>query len=96
VLENLEAKTVSRFLFYKGGTLRGFNLRRVCFKPKEIFRDGSKIPEIAKLSEEIEKTLIEQFPGYRIDPDKPFTFRIFTEAEFRKSVVPFGYKTVIK
>ncbi len=43
---------------------------------------------------EIETIFRNTFPGYRYDPSKPFTFRVWTEAEFAEKVVPYGFKLI--
>lgn len=63
------------------------------FKKATKFRDGNNIKGLAKVSSKIEKELQKAFPGYRTEPGKPFTFRVFTKAEFEKIVKPNGYKT---
>ncbi len=57
------------------------------------FRDASTMnPTIAALSEELDLVFRDLFPGYRIDPNDPFAYRVWTEAEFQERVVPDGYK----
>jgi hypothetical protein len=57
------------------------------------FRDASeKSTAIEIMSEELDLVFRGLFPGYRIDPDDPFAYRVWTEAEFQERVVPDGYK----
>ena len=59
------------------------------------FRDARvQSPEITQLSDDLEASFISNFPGYRTEPGKPFTFRVWTEAEYQTKVVPFGHKLI--
>lgn len=61
------------------------------FKPTVIFRRASDIDELRHICEELERTFIKTFKGYRTKPGKQFTFRVWTEAEFKNKVERFGY-----
>ena len=59
------------------------------------FRDARvQSAEIAQIADDLEASFISNFPGYRTEPGKPFTFRVWTEAEFQNIVVPNGYKLI--
>lgn len=53
------------------------------YKPGVQFRDGNRVKELKGISNELE-SIFSQYGGYRTDAKKPFTFRIFTTAEFQK------------
>jgi hypothetical protein len=55
------------------------------------FRNGRNIPSVANIADELE-TSFKNISGYRTELNKPFTFRVFTEAEFNSIVKPNGYK----
>ncbi len=52
-----------------------------------INRDGRIIPIVQKVEMELQK-----FSGYRIDPRKPFAFKVWSEKEFVDEIIPGGYK----
>lgn len=58
------------------------------------FRNARDIDEISDLCDDLELLFQSQFSGYRLEPNKPFTFRVWTEAEFQSKVVPYGYKLI--
>jgi hypothetical protein len=65
------------------------------YPPNTVFRDARvKSTEIANISNDLEASFISNFPGYRTEPGKPFTFRVWTEAEYQTKVVPFGHKII--
>jgi len=55
------------------------------------FRNGRSIQSISIIADELE-TFFKNISGYRTELNKPFTFRVFTEAEFNSIVKPNGYK----
>lgn len=55
------------------------------------FRDGRKITDIEKIADDLEISY-KNISGYRTEVGKPFTFRVWTQAEFDKIVKPNGYK----
>ncbi len=57
------------------------------------FRNGRKVEGLNELSDDLEKAFQNNFTGYRVEKNKPFTFRVFTEVEFEKVVKPNGFKT---
>ena len=65
------------------------------FKPGEFFKDARNFGEIRAISDDIEKTFQKAFSGYRVDPKQPFTFRIYSTAEFAaKSAKEGGFKVL--
>lgn len=54
---------------------------------KPGFRDGRNVVEIKNIADELESSF-KLISGYRTEPGKPFTFKIFTEAEFNSIVKP--------
>ena len=54
--------------------------------PLRRFRDGGAIPDIGEEAKRIEELLKESFPGYRVNIERPFTFRIWTRQEFDEIV----------
>jgi hypothetical protein len=54
--------------------------------PGASWRDGRRIPEIGEEAKRIEDLLRKSFSGYRANPNKPFTFRIWTTEEFERIV----------
>jgi hypothetical protein len=55
------------------------------------FRNGRNVPSIATIADDLEVSF-KNVSGYRTELNKPFTFRVFTEAEFNSIVKPNGYK----
>jgi hypothetical protein len=60
-------------------------------RAKAGFRDGRSISEISSIADELEN-VFKNLSGYRTEIGKPFTFRIWTKAEFDNIVKPNGYK----
>lgn len=60
------------------------------------FRDARKrgSSDIVGICDDLELDFQDLFPGYRIEINKPFTFRVWTQAEFQSRVVPYGYKLI--
>lgn len=56
------------------------------------FRDIRKHTDVQykNLCNEIEN-ILKTIPGYRVEPGKPFTFRVWTEKEFTDKIKPEGY-----
>ena len=54
--------------------------------PGRGFRDGNDIAAVAAEAKKIEELLKQSFSGYRTEPGKPFTFRIWTTEEFERIV----------
>lgn len=50
--------------------------------------------EIKKSHNEVEENFMKMFDGYRTEPGKTFTFRVWTEAEYLKKVKPNGSKLI--
>ena len=55
------------------------------------FRNGRDIEGIENIADELELSF-KNISGYRTELNKPFTFRVWTEAEFNSIVKPNGYK----
>ncbi len=55
------------------------------------FRNGRNIQSISNIADDLENSF-KSISGYRTELNKPFTFRVFTEAEFNSIVKPNGYK----
>ncbi len=49
------------------------------------FLDGRKIDGIGAEADKIEQ-MLQAFPGYRVDPKKPFTYRIYSQQQFNSEV----------
>ena len=64
--------------------------------PKKVYwRSARKVSDdINQLSDNLESDFRNIFPGYRYEPDKPFTFRIYTEKEFNKKIFDKGVKSI--
>ncbi len=50
------------------------------------FRDGRNITEIGQEAMQIEEGLRGLFNGYRVEPNKPFTFRVWSHDEYERVV----------
>ncbi len=61
------------------------------FGPNVVFRDARRFKELGAICDDLEKVFKKSFDGYRTEPGKPFTFRVWTEAEFEQKVKPYGY-----
>ena len=57
----------------------------------KAFRDGRLVTEVETVAKDLEKSFV-KISGYRTEIGKPFTFRVWTKAEFEKIVKPNGYK----
>ncbi len=62
------------------------------FDAGTFFRDARDLPEVEGIADSLESTFINSLDGYRVEAGKPFTFRIFTEAEYLSKVQPNGCK----
>ncbi|KNY30114.1 hypothetical protein [Pseudobacteroides cellulosolvens] len=62
------------------------------FDSNVFFRDARNLPEFKLIADDLEEAFINSLSGYRTELGKPFTFRIWTEAEYLSKVVPYGYK----
>jgi TANFOR domain-containing protein len=63
---------------------------------RKTWRDvrGLNDPEIEKALNDLERTFSKKIKGYRVDPNKPFTFRVFTEYQYKYEIIPTGCKLV--
>jgi hypothetical protein len=61
------------------------------FNKYTTFRNGRDINGIDQLADDIEKELL-NISGYRSEPNKKFTFRIWNEKEFEIKIKPFAFK----
>jgi hypothetical protein len=53
------------------------------------FRNARNFKSMKNLSNTIED-IFKNLPGYRVDPTKPFTFRVFTEQEYKEKIRHLG------
>jgi hypothetical protein len=55
------------------------------------FRNARKVPALNDCANTLDKSFKELFSGYRTEPGKLFTFRVFTKAEFEKLAKAYGH-----
>jgi hypothetical protein len=60
------------------------------FGSRVFFRNARDLPGFTKLCDEIESQMKGMFSGFRKDPNKPFTFRVYTSSEFEKRGVSYS------
>ncbi|MGM0715488.1 hypothetical protein ACWKW1_27300 [Brevibacillus parabrevis] len=65
------------------------------FSKNVYWRSARKVSDdLNQLQDKLELNFRNTLPGYRYEPDKPFTFRIYTEKEFNKKIFDSGIEFI--
>jgi hypothetical protein len=66
------------------------------FEPNEPWRDARDVDNLEGICDNLNKTFKNNFPGYLKTPRKPFTFKVYTKAEYRNEIVKDKYCILVQ